>query len=285
MEELKYKYRYAVLRYVPDFATDEFINAGILFYDATTNTVRTKLIEDIERLKSFAPKSDYQFFLKYAKMLTEEIKKTADSAKKKGGMTVSDIIDGAFKRLTTPDSGMLTFSDIKGGVTDNLNEEFNEIFGEYISSKTPEKRNRTHLSTSLAASHVYAIIDRLRSKLKKMPYEKSFHYPVTEGTYKCEVSFNSEDKVYLKVLSLRTVQNYAYEIQNILSAVTVLSDLRKLYKGAFGGLIYFSPKYSQPTQAAEFARLKERFAHDKLDCIKSDEKSMLQYFKNKHLLT
>ena len=73
MEDLKHKYRYAVLRYVPDFATDEFMNAGILFYDATTNSIKTKLIQDTERLKFFAPKSDYQFFLKYAKMLAEEM--------------------------------------------------------------------------------------------------------------------------------------------------------------------------------------------------------------------
>jgi hypothetical protein len=277
-------YKYAVLRYVPDFATDEFMNAGIIMYSLDDNSIRAKLIDTTSRLECFDPDGDHAFFLEIANDVIEYLQDQVAKIKKTGeNMYMQEIINKAFSTIARPDSGLISFSDIKGGLADDIDKEFDEIYDEYVGSKI--KKKPRGLWGNLAVTKVYEMIDRIKGRLKKMPERRSFNHPFMDGSYKCEVSFNDTDNVNLKVLSLRPVAGTPHRLENIFAALPVLSTLKKQHKKHhFGGLIYFSPKYNRQLQEKEFSSLTETFKKNHLDCVRAEEKEMIKYFSEMKLV-
>lgn len=279
------KYKYVVIRYVPDFATDEFINAGIIVYDMDKNEIRSKLVDDTSRFECIDPDADYDFFMRIANDIVDEIENRIKKLKQTDNVLLTKIIEKSFYAIVQPDPGILSFSDIKGGITQNIDKQLETLYHEYIGAKIIKKPHRKETSRrNYAVTNVYRMIDKIKDRLIKKPEQKSFYYGVTEKQYPFEVSFNERDNVYLKVLSLRTSHNNPSEVSNIFSAIPILSDFKKEYKDyTFGGIFYFHPKYNHKAQEKEFERFQKRFSDEALDCIKAEEKEMLQYFSAKKL--
>jgi hypothetical protein len=229
---------------------------------------------------------NYKHFFKYAKDLSSDLQKIVGKRHKVSDepIILSDALDKAFGSSTVPTAGPVTFSEVKGGITDDVKKEFELLFQKFVSvhKADTDQRNQPYKHV---IKEVYRMIEGMKDKLKKQPRERSFYYPVTDGQYTCEVAFNSNNNLNLKVLSLRSQKNYPFEVQNILSAITVLSDLQKEHKGMrFGGLIYFHPKYARDAQEKEFDKLKKRFSESKLDCVRVDKDHLMKYFHEKKLL-
>lgn len=283
-EQDAHGYKYAVVRYVPDFATDEFMNAGIIMYCMDNHSIKAKLVDTTSRLECFDPDGDHAFFLELANDVIEYLQDQVARIKKAGeNMYMQEIINKAFTTIARPDSGLISFSDIKGGLADDYDKEFNEIYDEYVGSKI--KKKPRGLRGISAVTKVYEMIERIKGRLKKMPDKRSFNHPFIAGDYKCEVSFNDTDNVNLKVLSLRPIAGEPNRLENIFAALPVLSALKRQYKKHhFGGLIYFSPKFNRKLQETEFQSLTETFRKNHLDCIRAEEKEMIEYFTGKNLI-
>ena len=221
-----FKYKYAVMRYVPDFATDEFLNAGILVFDADNKIVMTKLTDDSSRFECFDPGGDHDFFMKIASDVLRDIKSRIDKIKQSQDLLMQDTIEKTVKMLVKPKSGMNLFSEVKGGLTLDINKELDKLYDVYIGSKIIKKQRRKEvLPRDYAIQQVYKMIGKIKKRLKTVPVSKSFDYPLSDKGYTCEVSFNGNNNINLKVLSLRIVKKHTYEMQNIFGAITVLSDL------------------------------------------------------------
>ncbi|MGO9013992.1 MAG: DUF3037 domain-containing protein [Dissulfurispiraceae bacterium] len=281
-QTFKYTYKYAVLRYVPDFATDEFINAGVIMYCLEDNSIRAKLVDTTSRMECFDPDGDHAFFLTFARDRIEALQGETAKLKKSENIFLQELIERKFTSTTTPSSGMISFSDIKGGLTNDIDKEFEEIYDEYVGSKIKKKTRGPW--GNLAVTKVYEMIDRIKDRLIKMPVRRTFSHPFIAGEYKCEVSFNDTDNINMKVLSLRPEVGKPHRLENIFAALPVLSSLQKQHKGHhFGGLIYFSPKCDKQLQRTEFDRLTKIFSESHLDCVRAEEKEMVKYFSEKKL--
>lgn len=277
-------YKYAVLRYVPDFATDEFMNAGIIMYCMDDHSIKAKLIDTTSRLECFDPDGDHAFFLELANDVIEYLQNQVVKIKKAGEtMYMQETINKAFTTIARPDSGLISFSDIKGGLADDYDKEFEEIYDDYVGVKI--KKGHQGPRGIIAVTQVYEMIGRIQHRLKKKPSTRSFDHPFARGKFLCEVSFNDTDNVNLKVLSLRARTGQPHEMKNIHVALPVLSDLKQRNPDyVFGALIYFPPQYEKHMQETEFDILQKRFAQSKLDCVRADEKEMLKYFSEKKLV-
>lgn len=283
MQEIDYKhqFKFVLIRYVPNFVKEEFLNAGIILYDMTEQTIIGKIAEKPALLKCLDDGS-YKYFVDYAKSL---IKRLQDIAKKTDSNTpMKEMLGKAFKTATTPTAGLVSFSNVKGGVANDIEAELNGLYDRFITAEDSKGKGETKPKRDIAIVKVYEILDRMKNRLKKQPTESFFDHPLIEMGYRFEVSFNEKDNLHLKVLSLRSTMNYAYELQNVISAITILSDLKKQHEDhAFGGLLYFSPKYNKQAQEDEFKRLKKRFEDDGLDCVRAEEREMVEYFTIKQL--
>lgn len=278
-----YQFKFVLIRYVPDFVKEEFFNVGIILYDMTGQKIIGKVAEKPIGLRCYG-KENYKYLLKYADTLIKNMQQAAAGAGDNAAL--KDMLDTAFVAGTVQESGLLSFSNVKGGLTDDIEQEFKRLYDRFITEDCAEDKSRLEKQKrDLSVVKVYEILEGLKGRLKKWPTERVFEHPLIEGGYKFEVSFNNTDNLHLKVLSIRSKQNRAHELQNILSAIPILTDLKKQYKGhTFGGLIYFSPKYNKEAQAAEFGRLKRRFTEDGLDCVGADESGITSYLRNRRLL-
>lgn len=277
-----YQFKFVLIRYVPDFVKEEFFNVGVIFYDMTGQKIIGKVAEKPLGLRCHG-KENYQHLLKYANTLIKNMQQAAAGVGDNAAM--KDMLDTAFVAGTVQGSGLISFSNVKGGLADDIEQEFKRLYDRFITEDCVEEKPKVEKQKrDLSVVRVYEILEGLKDRLKKWPTERVFEHPLIEGGYKFEVSFNNTDNLLLKVLSIRSKQNRAYELQNILSAIPILTDLKKQYKGhIFGALIYFSPKYNKEAQAVEFGRLKRRFTEDGLDCVGADEAGIVSYLRNRRL--
>lgn len=282
-KEYKHQFKFVLIRYVPDFVKEEFFNAGLILYDMGNQKILGKIAERPAILKCIG-NGDYKYFSEYANGLIEslqDISQNTDSS-----TPVKEMLEMAFKRYTTPESGLASFSNVKGGITNDLEKEFEHLYGKFIVEDAAKNIQEKEIKPKrdIAVMKVYEMLHGIRDRMKKYPEGSVFNHPLVEGGYKFEISFNGRDNLHLKVLSLRVIKNHAFELQNILSAITILSDLKKQHKNyTFGGLIYFAPRYNKRAQESEFYKLRDRFGKDGLDCVKTEEQELIKYFKNKKL--
>lgn len=282
-KENGYQFKFVLIRYVPDFVKEEFFNVGLILYDMTGQKIIGKVAERPMGLRCHG-NENYKHLLKYADTLIENMQQAAAGAGDNTAM--KDMLNTAFTTGTIQESGLISFSNIKGGLTDNIEQEFQRQYDRFITEDhVGEKTRIEKQKRDLSIIRVYEILKGLKDSLKKWPGERVFEHPLFERGYKFEVSFNNKDNLHLKVLPVRSRQNRAYKLQNILSAIPILTDLTKHYKGhTFGGLIYFPPKYNKEAQEAEFYRLNRRFTEDGLDCVEADEAELVSYLRNRRLL-
>lgn len=281
-EDYKHQFKFVLIRYIPDFVKEEFFNAGIILYDMTGQKIIGKVAKKPSFLKCL-DSSSYKYFADYAISL---IKRLQDTAKKTDSNTpMKEMLEKAFRTGTTPEAGLVSFSNVKGGITNDIQKELENLYEKFITEASDKDNAEKKPKRDIGIIKVNKILNKMKGQLKKQPTETVFDHPLIEMGYKFEVSFNERDNLHLKVLSLRSTMNYAYELQNVISAITILSDLKKQHKGhTFGGLLYFSPKYNKQAQEDEFKKLKNRFENDGLDCVRADEKELEKYLGMKNLL-
>jgi hypothetical protein len=280
--DFKYQFKFVLIRYVPDFVKEEFFNAGVILYDITGQKIIGKVAKKPSFLRCLDD-NNYKHFLNYTNSLIDRLQ---DAAKKTDSNTpMKEILEKAFRIGTIPEAGLISFSNVKGGVTNDIQKEIEKLYRRFVTEASDKDNAEKKPKRDIGIIRVYKILDKMKGQLKKQPTESIFDHPLIEMGYKFEVSFNSKDNLHLKVLSIRSMENRAYELQNILSAIPILTDLKKQHKGhTFGGLLYFSPKYNKQAQESEFRKLKNRFEDDGLDCVRAEEGEMEIYFRGKNLL-
>lgn len=284
----EHKFKFAVIRYIPNFAREEFINAGLILYDMTGQTILGRVLEGNHRLKCFDCEGNYKHFKQYSDDVLTYIDAALQKMRRsRDNVSLADTLHKAFAMATVPSAGLISFSDIKGGLTHDIQQEFEILFEKFVGGKKAESVDKIISHQSVVKS-IYEILGDLRNKADFYITPRTFHYKLTDSNFTCEVglsAYQHPTENYMKVLSLRTKKNYPHEMQNILSSLTVLSDLRKEHSFAnFGSLIYFSPKYDQKAQESEFLRLKERFRESNLDCIKATKPDIERYLIDRRFI-
>lgn len=283
---IDHKFKFAVIRYVPNFMREEFINAGLVLYDMTGQTIIGRVIDRDRKLKCFDSEGNFKHFQKYVNDLMAYIDVAfQEKLQIRQDVRLSDTLQKAFSMATVPSAGLISFSDIKGGLTANIQKEFDTLFEKFVGRKeaAPEQKIISHHSV---VKSVYHILWDYYPQFENFPFQKKFYYNLTETDFTCEVTLVREHAaMFMKVLSLRTKKNYPHEMQNILSSITVLSDLQKnISHSKFGSIIYFSPKYDKEAQDSEFVRLQKRFRESNLECIKATKPDIERYLiDNKYI--
>lgn len=285
----EHKFKFAVIRYVPNFVREEFINAGLVLYDMTGQKIMGRVLEGNSRLKGFDYEGNYRHFQQYSDNVLTYIDAALQKMRRsREDVSLADTLHKAFAMTTVPSAGLISFSDIKGGLTHDIQQEFDILFEKFVGGKKTDSVDKI-ISHQSVVKNIYEILRDLQNKTVFDIAPKTFHYKLTDSKFTCEVglsAYRQPMENYMKVLSLRTRKNYPHEMQNILSSLTVLSDLRKEHTYAnFGSLIYFSPKYDQKAQESEFLRLKKRFRESNLDCVKATKPDIERYLIDRRFIT
>lgn len=118
-------FEYAVVRYLPRVEREEFINIGLVMMCKRRRWIKTKFLLDEKCLGAFAPDAD----LEALRGQIESFERTAAGCK---GVIGSVETHERFRWLTAVRSACLATSRPHPGLTDNLEETFERLFGEFV---------------------------------------------------------------------------------------------------------------------------------------------------------
>lgn len=122
-------YEYAVVRFVPKVEREEFVNVGLVMVCKRRKWIRTAMVGDFSRIKSFAPLSP---------MGEEMLRMHLDAFAKiaQGQPPASQVADwpveDRFRWLTAVRSSCIQTSRPHPGLTSDLDATFERLFSELV---------------------------------------------------------------------------------------------------------------------------------------------------------
>lgn len=123
-------FQYAVLRYVHDAATGEFLNVGLVLYSSSQRHLQAQLLTKYSRITATFPGTDGEFHRQYISRLQNRFDQLAIEVKKQQlslfseKVTIQSILLGALPN----DDSSIQFSQPMGGLAKNLDSVFGELY-------------------------------------------------------------------------------------------------------------------------------------------------------------
>ena len=287
-EMKEYPFHYVILRYMPDFARDEFVNGGIILHEAHDHSILGKVCKERSKYSSVDSQGGgYKTFIEASEaLLADLIEEVAEINQTRKGIEAAISVEKAFLNKIIPNAGFLQYSDIRSGITDNITEKFRSLYKRYVDDSHGQVPDR---EDNLLSERKSRIIDLFLHKLKAAPYEYSFPYGVTRGSYLFDISFGDPQHVYLKTVRVKPKKNGTVEWGNVLQSLAVLSDLKVSHpKYTFGILLDFLYKTvnidREKKLSETIASIATRFRQSKVDLVMANRRDVENYLVIKGLL-
>lgn len=279
----EYPFLYVILRYLPDFARDEFINGGIILYDMHHQSVLGQVSRNAAKYWCIDREGRYKVFVEAAESLLsgllEEIKAIKEGIQETGDEAVSALVEKAFMRRIMPNAGFCDFSNIRSGVTDDIDQKFKWLYKRFVHDV------EEHPAKETAMEVVNRLLDEMREEFVVTPSEEFLWYDVTGGRYSFEVSFGHPYSLYMKVIGMQARKKGTPDLRNVLHAVTVLEDLKEDNPASTFGIILHIPNNIRPDAAQRaIEAVRSRISKSKLDLVLAVRKELITYLKQKRLL-
>ncbi|MDL2230617.1 DUF3037 domain-containing protein [Alistipes sp. OttesenSCG-928-L06] len=123
----KQLYDYAVIRVVPRVEREEFVNVGLIMFSKRARFLKVRLWVDEEKLRIFPSEMDMQC-LRDSLGAFEKI----CSGRPEGGPVAALDVPDRFRWLTAVRSASVQTSRPHAGFADDLDTEFDRLFGELV---------------------------------------------------------------------------------------------------------------------------------------------------------
>lgn len=120
-------YEYAVIRLVPQVEREEFLNVGIILFCKKEKFIRAKIQIDEERLKLFKCEMEMELVKDYLNAFV-----LISHGEKSGGPIAREDLPSRFRWLTAVKSSIIQTSRPHPGKAENLEEEVERLFQEYV---------------------------------------------------------------------------------------------------------------------------------------------------------
>ena len=169
-------YRYAVLRYVHDIRTQEFLNVGVLFHAPTSGLLKFLRIERSRRLSGAFPGIDTKTFLETLTGIGEDFSRLA----RQSCETPTEKICHS---VIPKDDSSFQWSSTAGGLTSDIEKTLESVYFRHLGRY--ERKNEKHvrrdsdvwamLRTELVQRHVH---ERIQSRKIATPL-RSYQFPHT----------------------------------------------------------------------------------------------------------
>lgn len=120
-------YDYAVIRYVPDVAREEFINVGVIVFSKRQRYLKVRYQIDQEKIKLLAPDTDFDLLHQHL----EAFAKICAGTKNGGPIAALDLAE-RFRWLTAVKSASIQTSRPHSGFSADLDATLEKLFREMV---------------------------------------------------------------------------------------------------------------------------------------------------------
>ncbi|MVM34740.1 DUF3037 domain-containing protein [Spirosoma sp. HMF4905] len=133
-------YEYQVLRYLPDRVSGEFVNVGLVLFQAESRFVKAGFIRSVSRVSSFFPGLDGRNLQRRLRHLEAMLEGYADrlNIDRQVRLERPTNLESVTNRFLVKDDTALQFSEVKYGLDDDLELTFDELYDRMVENYTPE---------------------------------------------------------------------------------------------------------------------------------------------------
>lgn len=172
-------FQYAILRYVHDAATGEFLNVGLAMYSPEMRFFQARLQPLYRRVTATFPDADGEFFKEYISRLqtavdtlTVEISSGQLSLLEEGPQDLAALLG----MVLTPDDSSIQFGRVYSGAAADLNAVFADLYARlverYLSSQDRNTRDDAAVwNYYRRALQVQNVVQRLQAHVIETKYE------------------------------------------------------------------------------------------------------------------
>ena len=142
----QYLYRYAVLRFIPDTLTQEFVNIGVVVFSYTASYFKASLNNRYGRISNLFHGIDGNHYRRVIHSIEHSIEKIQQSWQQgKLFTTVPEDFSELLNQVLPPDDSSLSFMITGGGIAEELDQELAELYSrlvtKYETKADDERRN------------------------------------------------------------------------------------------------------------------------------------------------
>lgn len=290
MQALKneYQFQYVLLRYVPDFARDEFVNGGIVLHDAQHHVIMGKVSRNPKIYKCIDREKRYMLFVESTERLIEGLREDVQEIKKGEQEKVPELVEEAFLRSIIPNAGFYDYSNIRSGITDDIDEEFAWLYRRFVDDTGKDIEKKEMEDKESAIDVVHNLLESMSQALKQQPVVATFDYKATGRTYRFEVSFGPPENIYMKVLGMQVRKERKKgtpDLRNVLQISAVLSAMKREHPSFTFGVILHVPSNLMVDIAQETVSSAKFMIEDAgLNVVVASRSELEMYFRRKKLL-
>lgn len=135
-------YRFALVRYIHDAAVGEFINVGVVLWPVTGRLLKCRINERYGRLSRLYGEFDGPGYRQIVRHLAARVKAVAEEWMREAPALFSEPAASdapPLQRLLRDDASCFQWSEIMGGVHENLDARFEQLFDEFVTRHEPEE--------------------------------------------------------------------------------------------------------------------------------------------------
>ena len=140
----KLPFQFAVLRYVHDAFTGEFLNVGIAFYCQDPAFFKVRLLQKYRRITNAFPEADGEFYRRYIASLQSKFDALAEKVTSKQSTFepwLPDRVEELLVQVLPPDDSSIQFSEAQGGMSKDLEATFEDIYRRLIEAHLPHEES------------------------------------------------------------------------------------------------------------------------------------------------
>jgi Protein of unknown function (DUF3037) len=172
-------FQYALVQYGHDLVTDEWLNVGLAIYSGEHRYFRCELLLKYQRLTQAFPGADGEFYKRYMVNLQTSLTQLTLSVGRDqlSFMATPHQLEGLLASVMTPDDVSVRFGEIRGGLADDLDDTFEEMYQRlvehYVEAAPEERRSDADILTSLRRTLREAdLITKLPSRKIQTPLDE-----------------------------------------------------------------------------------------------------------------
>lgn len=129
MSHENFPFQYAILRYIHDPVTQEFLNVGIVLYSKEARYLKARMSTKFSRLSKTFPEINGDHYRRVTNYIQQTLSRTSE------GLSQPNLFDDLPAKIETilhqvlsPDDSSLIFSGYGGGLTANLDAELDRLY-------------------------------------------------------------------------------------------------------------------------------------------------------------
>lgn len=191
---------YQLLRYLPDRVSGEFVNLGIVAYDAKNRNIKSKFISRIGNISSFFPNINSKYLIKSIKTIQNDLSQLSNRFISEFTFEKIESIEQITSMVLPKDDSALIFSEVKKTLDIQVESTINDLFNRFVSihfseDEDDEVRRDKEVWNKVYKKHFdeYGISSHLKHhNIKTENDELEFDKAWKNGVWNCfeTVSFN-----------------------------------------------------------------------------------------------